>query len=918
MKIWTICAAVLLAGSAYALEISGVYDVDVASGASQTISEAITGSGSIRKTGAGTLVLSGANTFTGGVSIEAGRVEVAATGALGSGPVAIASTGTSGSGNIRFTVAGTFANTISVTGTGGTKDQAQLRFTKAVTLTGAITSECDLYFLGDVSGCPDITIDAPVTATGRKVGGGVYNHYKAINFKKPVVCGTISQRIAWPEGLGCVKLSSNQNVFDRIDMGYSTLFCGVAGALSENAIVTWYAESTEDTRGPLVLDGYDQTVSSLSTPVRAASVLGFAIGTEPAKTETLTLRARESNAACCKLRNGLSIVYDPLDPSYVQTISNRVHTMTGGFVVKGGRLVFGGDTTTLAKAGYIRAEGGAFELHTAQAQALALLTNITVSSTGTLVVDAPDAFRSDHVLDLVLETGATVDVPADTVLRVRKFIVDGAPMSGTFTHATCSVLPENLTVVAPDLIYGKGDEAAIGQLSGDCYVYVEEGAMVTNTTAIGGSGRLVKCGLGTLVFTNANTYAGGSYVASGTLRAVVGNAFGDGPVVIRGGNVVPCRVFFGPMLADGTFPNAFSLEEKSSSTYPAMTCDLTAKKLITFTGSFTAPCDFYIVDTDDSFNGARYTDFDCPVTVDGTLSHITGGGGYWLKPVKAKTFSSITTWKRTGSHYLYSPSNEFGKIACDYVSIHARGTNAFGGAVLQFAGSNSEAQRGYIALDGYDQTAACVVCSNVNKCINYWNYSVATLTLTGGTASAWCEARLGEIQNAGQKVRLSVTVDAGNDDFVQTFNGRTNITYGIMRAKRGTLRFSGASTLPNVPEVIADGGTFDLATTKANALPSVTNVTVSAGGTFRFAATAATPFGTGADTIMQVETGATLEIPDGLVVPVQRLFRNGDGAPPGDYTGAGGPASARVSPFISGTGVLRVAKGPVGFQIIFR
>ena len=32
----------------------------------------------------------------------------------------------------------------------------------------------------------------------------------------------------------------------------------------------------------------------------------------------------------------------------------------------------------------------------------------------------------------------------------------------------------------------------------------------------------------------------------------------------------------------------------------------------------------------------------------------------------------------------------------------------------------------------------------------------------------------------------------------------------------------------------------------------------------------------------------------------------------------GGPASARVTPFISGTGILRVAKGPVGFQIIFR
>ena len=50
-----LATAALFAGSVYALEINDVYDVNVASGASQTISEAITGSGSIRKTGAGTL-----------------------------------------------------------------------------------------------------------------------------------------------------------------------------------------------------------------------------------------------------------------------------------------------------------------------------------------------------------------------------------------------------------------------------------------------------------------------------------------------------------------------------------------------------------------------------------------------------------------------------------------------------------------------------------------------------------------------------------------------------------------------------------------------------------------------------------------------------------------------------------------------
>ena len=916
-RIAVIGAAALLAVCAYALEVNDVYEVSVASG-SQTISEAITGSGSIRKTGAGTLVLSGANTFTGGVSIEAGRVEVAASGALGSGPVAITSTGSSGSGNIRFTVAATFANTISVTGTGGTVDYPQIRFTKGATLTGAITSECDLYLIGDVDSCPDVTIDAPVTAIGHKVGGSVRAHYKAMHFKKPVVCGTFSQRINWPNGLGYAKLSSTQNAFDRLDIGYATLFCGGAGVVPENAIVTWYADSTEDTRGPLFLNGFNQTVSSVSTPVRNATTQGFAIGSDTVKNETLTLKARESNHACCKLRGGVSLVYDPLDPSYVQTISNRVHTTTGGFVVKGGRLVFGGDTTTLAQAGYIRAEGGAFELHTAQEKSLVLLTNITVSSTGTLVVDASDAFRVDHVLDLALETGATVDVPADTVLRVRNFTVDGTPMSGTFTHATCPVLPENLTVIVPDVSYKAGDEGAIGQLSGDYYVYVEQGATVTNTTAIGGSGRLIKAGLGTLVFTNANTYAGGTYVASGTLRTVAGNAFGDGPVVIRGGNAVPCCVFFGPMRADGTFPNAFSLEEKSSNTYPALGCDHTAQKKITFTGSFTAPCDFYIVDTDASFNGTRYLDFDCPVTVDGTLAHLSGAGVYWLQPVKAKVFSAPTTWKRTGAHFFYSPSNDIEKFSFEYMKIYGKGTNVLSGAVMHFSGANSEDQRGFLNLGGYDQTAAYIICSNANKCINYWDYSAATLTLTGGTASAWCEAKLGAIQSVGQKVTLSVTVDAGHDDFVQTFNGRTNITYGTMCVKRGTLRFSGASTLRNVPQVIVDGGTFDLATTVADAMTSVTNISVATGGTFAFASSAATPFGEGTNTIVRLEAGSTLAIPDGLVVPVQRLFRDGDEAPPGDYTGEGGPASARVSPLILGTGVLRVAKGSTGMTVIFR
>jgi hypothetical protein len=161
--------------------------------------------------------------------------------------------------------------------------------------------------------------------------------------------------------LGGARLDSTANAFNRIEMGYTTLYCGGAGVLPENAVVQWYNDSSEDTRGALFLNGFKQTVSSISSPVRNATTLGFAIGSDTVRNETLTLKARESNTSCCKLRGGASLVYDPLDPSYVQTISNRIHTTSGGLVVKGGRLIFGGDTTTLAQAGYIRAEGGAFD-----------------------------------------------------------------------------------------------------------------------------------------------------------------------------------------------------------------------------------------------------------------------------------------------------------------------------------------------------------------------------------------------------------------------------------------------------------------------------------------------------------------------------------------------------------------------------
>ena len=91
-------AAVLFAGAARAfagdvatdMELTGVNDIDVPSGETWTYSGVISGSGSIRKIGAGTLVLNNAaNTFTGGITITNGVVRADCEGCLGTGDVLI-------------------------------------------------------------------------------------------------------------------------------------------------------------------------------------------------------------------------------------------------------------------------------------------------------------------------------------------------------------------------------------------------------------------------------------------------------------------------------------------------------------------------------------------------------------------------------------------------------------------------------------------------------------------------------------------------------------------------------------------------------------------------------------------------------------------------------------------------------------
>lgn len=100
---------------------SGVHTLTFQPGANRTIEVqgVISGEGSLTKTGAGTLVLSGANTYQGATSIEAGTVQVMKAGGLGTNTVNIAEDATViwKAGNTGSTLVHNFTNQFTGTGT---------------------------------------------------------------------------------------------------------------------------------------------------------------------------------------------------------------------------------------------------------------------------------------------------------------------------------------------------------------------------------------------------------------------------------------------------------------------------------------------------------------------------------------------------------------------------------------------------------------------------------------------------------------------------------------------------------------------------------------------------------------------------------------------------------------------------------
>ncbi|WP_414474060.1 autotransporter domain-containing protein [Microvirga sp. M2] len=126
----------------------GTFDTN---GFDSTISQNITGDGSLTKAGAGALTLSGTNTYTGGTRVSGGTLVIGAPDALPSGPV------TFGGGVLRFAYTGSLDRPITVGSGGFTADTSGNTQTMSAPLTGSGP------FTKSGSGSLNLTGNSPLT-----------------------------------------------------------------------------------------------------------------------------------------------------------------------------------------------------------------------------------------------------------------------------------------------------------------------------------------------------------------------------------------------------------------------------------------------------------------------------------------------------------------------------------------------------------------------------------------------------------------------------------------------------------------------------------------------------------------------------------------------------------------------------------
>ena len=335
------------------------------------------------KRGASTLQLNAANTFSGGMTISAGTVEIGNASALGTGTVTM----TGGKLSSSSTTGYTLANALTLNGTmtlGDATNTGALTFGGTTTISGAttLTTSSSVAFTGA------ITVDASVNATVNNADAGSAGAFRGAT----TINGTLT--------------SANGNLF-----GYHTNASAANVTINTGGTLTNGSNSHLTTVGPLVMAG--GTLTSGAQQVAGSAFSGAYI-----------LRGNVTatgNSAITGFPIAIGVPSDTTITGTINVSSGKTLAVSAN-IVNSVNLVFSAAVTT-----NIAQQTGTGTLTLTGANTF---TGTVSVSTGTLNANSATALGSD-VSSVSVTSGATLSLGAAPTYSTRSLAVSGTGVSST-------------------------------------------------------------------------------------------------------------------------------------------------------------------------------------------------------------------------------------------------------------------------------------------------------------------------------------------------------------------------------------------------------------------------------------------------------------------------------------------------------
>ncbi|MBM4156596.1 MAG: PEP-CTERM sorting domain-containing protein [Lentisphaerae bacterium] len=464
-----------------------------AGGREYALALADTGAGALGllKLGANTLILSGANSYSGGTLVTTGMLVVANNSALGS------------------TAAGTTV-----------LDGGQLILSNGVVVTGESLdiAGSGVGFTGAVQAAASSsgTWAGPVTlGANARLGAGVGG---TLTISGNIQNGAAADLLLGPGigGVGTVILSGTNGYTGATRIARGILRLGADDTLPTGT--TLDVDSANAAENAIFdLSGFNQTVGELTRTSTGGGAGASIVTNTSATLSTLTVNPAITGTYSGVIGNNIAFVKNG---SGTQTLSGA-NTYTGTTTIAGGVLAFSRTANFTNASSHI---GGAGVLANAGSAAMVLLGSNSYSG-GTLLSGTGRIAIGD---DSALGTGTVT------------FAGNGSQLSSVGTAAR--VLANNLAINT-NITLGHGTDSGLLTFNGDVdlggnnsrRVFVSSDAVINGIVANGG---LIKTGAATLTLSGPNTYAGGTSVGQGRLQLGGDNVLGSGPLTLSGGGLM--------------------------------------------------------------------------------------------------------------------------------------------------------------------------------------------------------------------------------------------------------------------------------------------------------------------------------------------------------------------------------------------